>query len=118
MIVVSTCFELTHAQEPSHTAIASAGDVGEAEILFRSRRNELETIQVCRDSVAFIVVVRLFGPLLPPANTEIWTGSFIKRIWAQEPPPLRRPYPNMTRTQRGRKYRRVPISPCALVSQL
>jgi len=42
MIVVSTCFELTHAQEPSHTALASAGDVGEAEILFRRiRRNEL-----------------------------------------------------------------------------
>jgi DUF2950 family protein len=71
-IVVSTCFELTQAQEPSHTALASAGDVGEGEILFRRiKRNELETIQVCRDSVAFILVARLLGPLLPPAtNTE------------------------------------------------
>ena len=78
MIVVSTCFELTHAQEPSHTALASAGDVGEAEILFRRiRRNELETIQVCRDSVAFIVVVKLFGPLLPPANIENYAKETI-----------------------------------------
>ncbi|HET9714227.1 MAG TPA: hypothetical protein VFP64_20235 [Pyrinomonadaceae bacterium] len=74
---MSTCFELTHAQEPSHTALASAGDVGEAEILFRSRRNELETIQVCRDSVAFIVVVKLFGRLLPPANTENYAKETI-----------------------------------------
>jgi hypothetical protein len=78
MIVVSGCFELTQAQEASHTVLASADEAARPEILFRRmRRNELETIQVCRDSVAFILVARLFGPLPPPANTENYAKETI-----------------------------------------
>jgi len=71
MIIVSACFELTPAQEPSHPVFASADEASKAEILLRRiRRNELETIQVCRESVVFIQALRLFGPLLIPANME------------------------------------------------
>src|ERR1700752_3773151 len=80
MIVVSACFELTQAQELSHTVLASTDEAARAEILFlRIRRNELETIQACRDSVAFILAARLFGPLLPPANTENYAKEKIAR---------------------------------------
>lgn len=50
------------------------------EILFRRiGRNELETIQFCRDSLVFILAVRQFGPLLPPANTQDYAKETIER---------------------------------------
>ena len=71
LMVMGPCFEFTQAQQPSNTTFAPAGEAGKSEILFRRiRRNELVTIQVCHDSVVFILAVQHLGSLLPPANTE------------------------------------------------
>lgn len=78
MIVVSACFELTQGSRTESYRLSVCRRHRRTEILFRRiRRNELETIQVCRDSVAFIVVVKLFGRLLPPANTENYAKETI-----------------------------------------
>jgi len=70
-IFLSVCFELSQAQQPVHTALASADEAGEADILFeRTKKNELKTIQVCSDTVVFVLAMQHFGSLLPPANIE------------------------------------------------